>query len=647
MLQFDEIKKAREEIELKSNLMFEGKMDIDDIVKGKELPIGTVSRGYKKVAKGKWISVKKDTSRANATTKGKEILSSGSKNHSIGDIVYSEKYGKGKVTHADGKEVVVDIIEGKIKGIGKGDVVGGNHSDWSKKVSIEDKTKARLEKISEYEKKIRESGFTDKNEIYAKFGGKDPHVIAAYHRIANDKALKDNPNFDYNKYSKEKGGFLNKAIDDALNFDDNEDPITKSFSTLNVNIIPSNKPTNSEGGNLVKSFEVLGVSEDLIKAQKTGFYQDNSKNRKAGVVGQKYSKDKKEDPEKKRSSKDDGGDKNTSGGGDGIVDGHETAHLTHMKTLIESGDMTAAYEIYNNLSPEAQKVIPQDVVNKMVKNHHETGDGSPNYDDLGEGGGKKKSLNEKKDSLDEIKSRNKQRLDEVLNTKIYSVMASSSSSDEEVWTGTDYNEAESELEDVTHDDFSDEEDSSNMTYISEKGLDKSDVESLINEKVDKLGDDIDDKKYLSILDEVLDEVVGDGNYHEDDSEILSQRDMGNVNAKTDKLIESIKDKLGLKGKYSDKSLGENSYQVRVSDHNQNPRNNKKEYNISIVIADKNATKGRFRSSGVRNQEIYFNSNSSIEDIEKEYNEAVKNIKKDIKSKKDVKKSFEILGINVD
>lgn len=51
---------------------------------------------------------------------------------------------------------------------------------------------------------------------------------------------------------------------------------------------------------------------------------------------------------------------------------HEIGQLTHIKSLVENNPKKA-YELYSQLTPEAQQVVPQDIVNKLVKNHHETG----------------------------------------------------------------------------------------------------------------------------------------------------------------------------------------------------------------------------------------------------------------------------------
>lgn len=143
---------------------------------------------------------------------------------------------------------------------------------------------------------------------------------------------------------------------------------------------------------LFKSFEA--DLDLLIKGKKTGYYQDDAKNRKAGVVGQKYSKDKEQDNPKSKGAKDDGDKKTSSSNGEeGQVTGHDVAHLTHMKQLVESGDNAKAYEIYNTLPPEAQDKVPQDVVNVMVGDHH-----TEEKDDTWDSAGKSEKKESKKDT---------------------------------------------------------------------------------------------------------------------------------------------------------------------------------------------------------------------------------------------------------
>ena len=157
---------------------------------------------------------------------------------------------------------------------------------------------------------------------------------------------------------------------------------------------------------LQDEFAVLGV--DLIKGgKKSGYYEDNAKNRKDGTVGQKYSKDKQEDDPKKKGKKEESSS-GGGGGGEGEVTGHDIAHLSHMKDLVQSKDYDKAYEIYNTLPPEAQAKVPQDIVNEMVKNHHSEKEDST-WDDAGE----KKDSDNKKDGKPKADDSKKDKTKEV------------------------------------------------------------------------------------------------------------------------------------------------------------------------------------------------------------------------------------------
>ena len=130
--------------------------------------------------------------------------------------------------------------------------------------------------------------------------------------------------------------------------------------------------------NLIKSF-----SPNLIK----GKAAQEGEEREWG--GKKYKKtggkwvevakgkgDKKPDESKGKSpskpdDKKDG--KQASSSGDGQVDKHEIAQLTHLKSVMEK-DPGKAYEIFQTLSPEAQAAVPQEVTNKLVADSHTEAD---------------------------------------------------------------------------------------------------------------------------------------------------------------------------------------------------------------------------------------------------------------------------------
>lgn len=108
-------------------------------------------------------------------------------------------------------------------------------------------------------------------------------------------------------------------------------------------------------------------------------------------------KDSKGQPTKSGESKDKAADTSVD------IDSHEVAQLTHMKSIIESNS-DKAYEIFLQLSPEAQAKVPQEIVNKMVQHSHDDPDDDKvDYDTLGDDKSKKnknddKTANTKKDS---------------------------------------------------------------------------------------------------------------------------------------------------------------------------------------------------------------------------------------------------------
>ena len=120
------------------------------------------------------------------------------------------------------------------------------------------------------------------------------------------------------------------------------------------------------------------------------------------VTGDKKSKE--EDPSKSKGSK----EEPSSGGGDK----HEVAHLTHMKSIMES-DPAKAYEIFQSLSPETQSAVPQEVVNKMVKeSHSKPEEGKVDYDKLGEAE-KKKEKEEAKPKSNKEDKENAQLIEKI------------------------------------------------------------------------------------------------------------------------------------------------------------------------------------------------------------------------------------------
>ena len=98
------------------------------------------------------------------------------------------------------------------------------------------------------------------------------------------------------------------------------------------------------------------------------------------------------DPKQKK-EEESGGDKSPGAGGGMAMDKHEVAQLALMKDLVNT-DSAKAYEVFQSLSPEAQSHVPQDVVNKLVKeDHQKSEEGSDVWENAGNKIKIKKSIN--------------------------------------------------------------------------------------------------------------------------------------------------------------------------------------------------------------------------------------------------------------
>lgn len=133
---------------------------------------------------------------------------------------------------------------------------------------------------------------------------------------------------------------------------------------------------------------------DVIEKARSGKYADNATNKKLNRVGQEYGNKKKEEVKDDKSKKTD--DKKSNSQGE--LGSHEIAQLTHLKKIVEDNPQKA-YEIYSALSPEAQKVVPQEIANKLVEQSHaDPQDNSVDYETLG--------VNDKKDIDDHSSNEN-------------------------------------------------------------------------------------------------------------------------------------------------------------------------------------------------------------------------------------------------
>ena len=134
--------------------------------------------------------------------------------------------------------------------------------------------------------------------------------------------------------------------------------------------------------------------------------------------------------------------------------------------------------------------------------------------------------------------------------------------------------------------------------------------------------------------------------NEGDWETLETEKKDRVNAATDELIEKVQDYINDKyvkdrdsSKYMEISVysddNEDDYlgciQIRVADHSQNANNLSKsgcKEHLSIVIANKNATKSRFIPLG---REIYFTDSDSFESIISEVENEIEDLIEKVKS----------------
>lgn len=180
--------------------------------------------------------------------------------------------------------------------------------------------------------------------------------------------------------------------------------------------------------------------------------------------------------------------------------------------------------------------------------------------------------------------------------------------------GEDLAKIKSEYNSISADDF----DNPNSSYNSKI------LESRINQ-YEFIGDDtlnaedyidnLDDTNYWDLVDEESNEVEIDS--------------VSAINKITDKMIEEIreflKEEFSIQGRYAEKYMtisvkDENDdfisdLNIRTADHSQNSRNNDNtSYNLSFVIANKNATEGRFIPLG---EQYYYDDNADIEDIKME------------------------------
>jgi GNAT superfamily N-acetyltransferase len=197
---------------------------------------------------------------------------------------------------------------------------------------------------------------------------------------------------------------------------------------------------------------------------------------------------------------------------------------------------------------------------------------------------------------------------------IYRAILSTETTTDIYAQGEDLAKIKSEYNSISADDF----DNPNSRYNSKI------LESITNQ-FEFIGDDslsaedyidnLEDTNYWDLVDEESNEI---------ESDLVSS-----INKNTDEMIdeirEFIKEEYNIGGRYAEKYMtisveDENEdfiadLNIRTADHSQNSRNNDNtSYNLSFVIANKNATEGRFIPLG---EQYYYDDNANIEDIKME------------------------------
>ena len=197
-------------------------------------------------------------------------------------------------------------------------------------------------------------------------------------------------------------------------------------------------------------------------------------------------------------------------------------------------------------------------------------------------------------------------------------------------------EAISDFNNVNYSDFNNPNCSSNSASLTEYSLNVSDVEYKLKELIEEYGDIEFDSDWEEIVDDLIDIITDDfQDYSNDNYKELLHKDFGDINKSSQNLIYDISSELKLKGQYTrfdfeDLEENDKSIQVRISDHSHNPKNNhwnNMDYNISIVIANKDNTIEKFNQLGKGNcNEIYFKSDDTVEEIVERFNAELISIK---------------------
>jgi hypothetical protein len=197
---------------------------------------------------------------------------------------------------------------------------------------------------------------------------------------------------------------------------------------------------------------------------------------------------------------------------------------------------------------------------------------------------------------------------------IYRAVLSTETTTDIYAQGNNIDEIKSEYDSISADDF-DNPNSIGNSKILDRIINKYEFIGDDKLNAEDYIDDLQNTDFWNLIEEDFDEIEFDS--------------VDAINKSTDEMIdeirEFIKQEYNIGGRYASKYMtisvdDENEdfiadLNIRTADHSQNYRNNDAtSYNLSFVIANKNATQGRFIPLG---EEYYYDDNSDIEDIKEE------------------------------
>lgn len=234
-------------------------------------------------------------------------------------------------------------------------------------------------------------------------------------------------------------------------------------------------------------------------------------------------------------------------------------------------------------------------------------------------------------------------IEDVLNkfseVKYYTVLLDDYESTEIEYEGTDKNEAIDVFNSITHHSFDDPNSSQNSVVLNVYDVDNEKLESKYREALNDWDGDVSDA-----LDQVEDE-INDKDYRDEyfkeerNVELEQSRSFKRINEPTVNLryeVEELLEKQGLIGrsaKYTTLNFGDKDVKLRIADHSWNPANNNRfgfyDYYLSVVIVNLNATFNRYKHNVRDGEEIYFDDSFTAEQIVKDINDKLDEIKGNI------------------